>query len=153
MRSLRSNRNFTRPGRATSVSSMFPLHTTSLGVSARFYPYAAYGHSNVHHSRFTAGPKPQKLQDAVLEWNSALSGAAAKFAAEHTDATVLVWSSWRLFSDILVNPAAYGFSQEDAAEEEGAIFEDGLHPTSAVHRVIAQELLEFLSTLTRQEEV
>ncbi|EIW61069.1 uncharacterized protein TRAVEDRAFT_120349 [Trametes versicolor FP-101664 SS1] len=98
------------------------------------------------------GPKPQKLQDGVLEWNSALSGASAKFAAEHTDATVLVWSSWRLFSDILANPAAYGFSQEDAAKEEGAIFEDGLHPTSAVHRVIAQELLEFLSTVTRPEE-
>lgn len=132
---------------------MFLLPTTSLGVSVRFHPCATYRRSNVHSSLFTAGPKPQKLQDAVLEWNSALSEAAAKFAAEHTDATVLVWSSWRLFSDILTNPAAYGFPQEDAAKEEGAIFEDGLHPTSAVHRVIAQELLEFLSTVTRPEEV
>ncbi|KAI0365129.1 hypothetical protein BV20DRAFT_1102819 [Pilatotrama ljubarskyi] len=92
-------------------------------------------------------PPSEKLKDTVLAWNATLRQAAERFHAEHPDATVLVWSAWRLSTDLLADPESFGFGQEEAAKEEGQLFEDGLHPTSALHRVIAQELLAFLSSI------
>ncbi|KAI0769080.1 hypothetical protein BD413DRAFT_629120 [Trametes elegans] len=86
---------------------------------------------------------PPRLKDAVLSWNAGLRESASQFSADHPDATVMIWSSWKFFSELLATPEAFGFSKDDGAKEEGAIFEDGLHPTSAVHRLISEQLLDF----------
>ncbi|KAI0669360.1 hypothetical protein C8Q78DRAFT_1070881 [Trametes maxima] len=86
-----------------------------------------------------------KLKDVITTWNSTLLEAAEKFSADHADATVLVWSSWKLFTELLASPQSYGFGEGEAAKEEGDIFMDGLHPTSQVHRLVAEQLLDFLS--------
>ncbi|KAH9857423.1 hypothetical protein C2E23DRAFT_927391 [Lenzites betulinus] len=100
---------------------------------------------------FSAGPRLPKLPEAISAWNIALNEAAREFSAEHSDATVLLWSSWQFFTKLLAAPEEFGFHQDDVRQEEGPIFVDGLHPTSAVHSMIAQDLLKFLSGLERPE--
>ncbi|OSD02185.1 carbohydrate esterase family 16 protein [Trametes coccinea BRFM310] len=85
-----------------------------------------------------------KLRSAVLNWSKALREMGSRFSTEHEDATVLLWSSWAFFSRILTNPTTYGFLEDDAHEVEGGILVDGLHSTTRVHRLIAEELLALL---------
>ncbi|KAI0648557.1 hypothetical protein C8Q79DRAFT_906407 [Trametes meyenii] len=91
-----------------------------------------------------------KLKDVITAWNGALFDAAEKFSADHADATVLVWSSWKLFTELLTSPQSYGFGEGEAVKEEGDIFEDGLHPSTQVHRLVAKRLFEFLSEASEQ---
>ncbi|TFK81887.1 carbohydrate esterase family 16 protein [Polyporus arcularius HHB13444] len=98
--------------------------------------------------KFPNRPKSLKAEFTVLTWNAKLGEAARAFAAAHPDATVLIWSSWHLFSRMFNDPESFGFREEDPAEDEGGIFVDGLHPTSAVHAIIAAQILDFLSEVS-----
>lgn len=42
------------------------------------------------------------------------------------------------------DPGAYGFSKGDLKKAGGAIWMDRLHPTSAMHKVVADDLDDFL---------
>ncbi|KAI0697108.1 hypothetical protein C8T65DRAFT_743346 [Cerioporus squamosus] len=94
--------------------------------------------------------KSFKTELAVLTWNAKLGEAARAFAAAHPDATVLIWSSWHLFSQIYSDPESFGFREQDLVDDEGGIFVDGLHPTSAVHGIVAAQILDFLSEIPSQ---
>ncbi|KAF9246887.1 hypothetical protein BU15DRAFT_57848 [Melanogaster broomeanus] len=63
----------------------------------------------------------------------ARSPAAQQFAADHADASVMIFSSWDTFTRILDDPASYGF---DADEPYGGIWVDSLHPTTKVHDIL-----------------
>lgn len=66
---------------------------------------------------------------------------------EHPDICILTFSSWDLFTDIYDNPEKYGFKAEDVDQAYGGkMWMDGLHPTSAVHRIIADHVHSMLST-------
>ncbi|KAI9067916.1 carbohydrate esterase family 16 protein [Trametes sanguinea] len=90
--------------------------------------------------------KPAKLKDTILTWNASLREATERFSADHAEATVFIWSAFDFFARLLANPAAYGFHGEDTRKAEGAIFEDGLHPTSRVHLLMAQEILQLFAS-------
>ena len=79
-------------------------------------------------------------------WNAALDAAVSGFASAHADATVFVFSAWDTFTRMLDDPVAHGFERSDARKRGGAIWVDELHPTSAVHGIVAEELARFLAS-------
>lgn len=96
-------------------------------------------------------PLRDKNGPSILAWNAKLREAAEAFANAHADASVGVWSSWALFDRMFADPHAFGFTTDDVERERGAIFADGLHPTTAVHNIIADELLAFLEDMSRRK--
>lgn len=87
-----------------------------------------------------------KLHQKVKEWNEVLHTLANKIEGEHKDTSIFVFPTWELFTDIIDNPVRYGFTYWDAEKPFGGeMWMDGLHPTSAVHKIIADHVVELLS--------
>lgn len=59
--------------------------------------------------------------------------------------SVIYFSSHKVFSAIFEQPAQYGFPPQDVSKEDASIWTDHLHPTSAVHLVLANELVDALA--------
>ncbi|KAJ7263870.1 SGNH hydrolase-type esterase domain-containing protein [Mycena rebaudengoi] len=87
------------------------------------------------------------ISPSYLNWNAALRQSVQKFAAAHPSARVLTFSAFDTFNRILDTPKRYGFSEKDTTKAGGAIWRDRLHPTSKVHKVVAQELAAFLKDI------
>ena len=86
------------------------------------------------------------------QWDlSALSNHVAKFTTAHPDATALIFSAYDTFSRVVASPAGYGFDEEEAHEAGGSIWFDHLHPTSAMHAIIAGEIADFLMAQRTKE--
>lgn len=69
-----------------------------------------------------------------------MESSAEAFAATHEDATVVLFSSWNTFTRVLDDPEQYGFAGDDPVRSRGGIWVDDMHPTSAMHAVIAKEV-------------
>jgi hypothetical protein len=83
----------------------------------------------------------EELKERVQIWNKLLQGHAIDFlSTDATDATVFIFSSHRLFTDILDNPLEYEFTEDDPETEGGGIWMDGLHPTSKVQDLFGEQL-------------
>ena len=80
----------------------------------------------------------------IAHWNQTLRNKAAQFTTAHPDATAFVWSSHDLFNKILDNPAKYGRLEDDRLKMNGSIWYDHIHPTSGVHRGVAEGMVELL---------
>ncbi|KAJ7769960.1 SGNH hydrolase-type esterase domain-containing protein [Mycena metata] len=85
-------------------------------------------------------------------WNSGLRRSVQKFATAHPDARILTFSAFDTFTRVLDNPKAHRFPAKDANRAGGAIWRDHLHPTSAVHKIFAQDLVAFLKSLDPRTE-
>lgn len=85
------------------------------------------------------GPKGAKAHEAYASWNELLKAKAQGFSAKYPDVTVIIFPAWDLFSRILENPAVAGVSKPGNEGVE-MLFVDGVHPTSAVHAKVADEL-------------
>ncbi|KAL1674610.1 hypothetical protein EV122DRAFT_293310 [Schizophyllum commune] len=96
----------------------------------------------------SANPQPPP-SPVFPAWNAALLARAQTFAEEHPDATVLIFSSARVIDNILDDPGIYGLPPSNVRKANGAIWMDRLHPTSAVHDVLAREMTEFLGGVPR----
>ena len=86
-------------------------------------------------------------------WNIELTAAITRFEVAHPLATVFTFSSYDTFTRLLDDPEAYGLGVPPVEDEEAVAIEqeqdtmiwvDHLHPTSAVHLVVARELETFL---------
>lgn len=77
-------------------------------------------------------------------WNTTLEQELQIWAGTHPDITAFLFSSWDTFSRVLDNPSAFGFDPSDIDQPGGAIWVDRFRPTSAMHRVIADDLASFL---------
>ena len=83
--------------------------------------------------------------DKIDAWNIALTSQVAELQAKHPHIAVRIFPTHALFSDIFQSPGSYGFSEADVGKAYGGkIWMDGLHPTSAVHSIIADRLLNML---------
>lgn len=73
-----------------------------------------------------------------------------QFAAEKESAgdpiTAIYYSSYKVFGAILDEPESYGL-ENDQKKRGGTIWVDHLHPTSAIHSIVATELDSFLSSI------
>ncbi|KAI0713878.1 hypothetical protein C8Q76DRAFT_768744 [Earliella scabrosa] len=126
-----------------SVKELFGLQEELYQSGARHFCFIDVPPTN----RFPDGARYKKAELTVLAWNEKLEEAARSFSATHPDATVLIWSSWHLFTQMFNDPSSFGFTAEDLMDG-GAVFVDGLHPTSAVHEIIAAQLLDFLLNIS-----
>jgi len=77
-------------------------------------------------------------------WNTTLEQELQKWVKTHPDITAFLFSSWDTFTRVLDDPSVYGFDPSDTTEAGGAIWVDRFRPTSAMHRVIADDLASFL---------
>ncbi|KAL1947057.1 hypothetical protein VTO73DRAFT_14018 [Trametes versicolor] len=91
---------------------------------------------------FPKGPKTPRAKAAYESWNPLLRSGAEAFSAAHPDATVLLFSSWDLFTRVLSDPLSAGVAYE--APTRTALFADGFHPSSAMHTIIEKDILAFL---------
>ncbi|XP_006463806.1 hypothetical protein AGABI2DRAFT_120609 [Agaricus bisporus var. bisporus H97] len=82
----------------------------------------------------------EKIEERVETWNKLLRTQAIEFQSKTTDATVLIFSSHKLFSDILDDPLEYEFTEDDPETEGGGIWVDDLHPTSEVHDILGEQI-------------
>ncbi|KAG1743629.1 uncharacterized protein EDB91DRAFT_1328441 [Suillus paluster] len=93
-------------------------------------------------------PSVREDTDTVMEqyqtWNTTLEQELQNWARTHPDITAFLFSSWDTFSRVLNDPHAFGFLSSDISEAGGAIWVDRMRPTSAMHRVIADDLVSFL---------
>jgi phospholipase/lecithinase/hemolysin len=80
----------------------------------------------------------------ILTWNQKLREVAEYFQSNHSDATVMLFSSWDCFTTILDEPTRHGFSKSDPGTAGGGIWVDRLHPTSRMHDYIARDISQFL---------
>lgn len=86
-------------------------------------------------------------------WNELLLSNAEELASSSENATILLFSSHRLLSEILNGPSDYGFDEDDVIEAGEKIWEDQLHLTSDVHEILAQQLEEALLLITAIDKV
>ena len=86
------------------------------------------------------------LPETFRNWNKILRSQAEIFltAPINAGSTLLIYSSYALFDNILSNPEKYGFHAQDVRKPGGAIWMDRLHPTSKMHEIIAGDIQEFL---------
>ncbi|KDQ26342.1 carbohydrate esterase family 16 protein, partial [Pleurotus ostreatus PC15] len=81
------------------------------------------------------------LEDNIKIWNDALRDQAIEFGSSNEDATVFLFSSHRVLTDVLDDPLEYDFGEDDPVIEGGRIWEDGLHLTSDIHDILCKHLL------------
>lgn len=83
----------------------------------------------------------------IKMWNKTIHRKIEDMQVEHPDICIMTFSAWDLFTDIYDNPEKYGFKAEDVDQAYGGkMWMDGLHPTSAVHSIIADHVHSMLST-------
>lgn len=86
------------------------------------------------------------VMEQYQTWNATLEKELQSWARTHPDITAFLFSSWDTFERVLDDPNAFGFDRNDTSEAGGAIWVDRLRPTSAMHRIIADDLVSFLDT-------
>jgi len=95
---------------------------------------------------------PVKRQEATLlkieHWNNSLKLAIEAFCKEHPDANAFLWSSFSLFNRLIHYPKQFGFDPKQVRKSRGDFWEDHIHPTKAVHKEIAKDVVAFLKSLS-----
>lgn len=116
---------------------MFPLLTVLLEVFAAIN-LCVYMFSSLP---FSANEFADTFQARVESWNEHLHARVAEFTQETPQATVFFFSAHATISDVLENPEDYDLVEDIVADEGGVIWADYLHITSAVHKILADQLL------------
>jgi len=84
------------------------------------------------------------VMEQYQTWNATLEQELQQWAGTHSDVTAFLFSSWVTFSRVFDDPSAFGFHPDDISQAGGGIWMDRMRPTSAMHRVIADDLVLFL---------
>ena len=93
---------------------------------------------------FSAAGTTIDIASRIEEWNDSLVTHASDFVSNNTQATMLVFSSHKVLSEILDNPGAYGFVENAKSVVGRGIWWDILHLTPAVHKIIANRISSVL---------
>ncbi|KAG0695381.1 hypothetical protein DFH29DRAFT_1030830 [Suillus ampliporus] len=90
-----------------------------------------------------------ELKDRVETWNDLLHKETAGFASACMQASrsVFLFCSSAVLTDVLDDPLQYKFAEKDVIEEGGSIWKDGLHVTSGVQKVIAEQFVNAMSSI------
>ena len=84
------------------------------------------------------------MKDRVKTWNDLLQAQTTEFGLSSKEATVILFSAHQVLAEVLEDPLAYDFSEEDPTNEGGCIWVDDLHLTSEVHDILGERLLTSL---------
>lgn len=82
----------------------------------------------------------------TIAWNDSLRLRVAEFADETPHASVFLFSTHAVVSAVLDDPGAYGLRSDDVARAGGQIWEDELHLTTELHKVLAERLVGALAS-------
>jgi len=83
----------------------------------------------------------EDIKERVEIWNTLLRSQAEEFAKDYEKATVFVFSSHQVLTEILDEPLDFDFAEDDPGIGGAGIWKDDLHLTSAVHVILAERLL------------
>ncbi|TDL18023.1 hypothetical protein BD410DRAFT_901086 [Rickenella mellea] len=86
------------------------------------------------------------IAERYEKWNEDLKAYAKDFAEESPQATVFLFSSHAVVTEILDDPDDFDFQEDDVDREGGAIWIDQLHLSSEVHSILAERLKKALCT-------
>ena len=81
------------------------------------------------------------IEERVETWNAFLRSQAEEFAEDYVKATVFVFSSHQILTEVLDEPLDFGFAEDDPGIGGAGIWIDDLHLTPTVHAVLAERLL------------
>ncbi|KLO14732.1 hypothetical protein SCHPADRAFT_825871 [Schizopora paradoxa] len=95
---------------------------------------------------FTDGPKSPK---PYTTWNNELRSQGNTFATTNPEASLFIFSSYDLFESILDDPERFGFVPEDTKKRGGAIWFDHIHPTTKMHKLIAEDIVSYLRSISK----
>ena len=84
------------------------------------------------------------IKERVHTWNGLLRSQANDFAKGSNMATVFIFSSHHVLTDVLDDPLEFDFTEDDPETEGAGIWADDLHLTSTVHSIFAERLLDSL---------
>ncbi|KAJ8515619.1 hypothetical protein ONZ45_g6975 [Pleurotus djamor] len=82
------------------------------------------------------------ISDRISAWNELLLAHAEAFARSTRAATILVFSTHHVLTEVLDDPLEYDFSEDDVENEGGGIWVDDLHLTGGVHGILAKVLVK-----------
>lgn len=82
-----------------------------------------------------------EIEERVKAWNELFQAQVTEFGASNKEATVLLFSSHQVSTEVLDDPLEFDFSEDDPTTEGGGIWVDDLHMTTEVHDVFAERLL------------
>ncbi|OCF61640.1 hypothetical protein L486_01297 [Kwoniella mangroviensis CBS 10435] len=86
----------------------------------------------------------ETISSRISQWNDLLPSRVQHWLSK-PNTTSKIFSAHDVFTEIFDDPTKYRFKHEDPDKSSGGIWVDGLHPTSQVHKVLADELEKFLS--------
>ncbi|KAI6128911.1 hypothetical protein EDD16DRAFT_26463 [Pisolithus croceorrhizus] len=82
-----------------------------------------------------------EMEERVRAWNELFQAQVTEFGTSSKEATVLLFSSHQVLTEVLDDPLEFDFSEDDPTTEGGGIWADDLHVTTEVHDVFAERLL------------
>lgn len=81
-----------------------------------------------------------EMEERIQVWNELLQAETTEFGTGNKEATVLLFSSHQVLTEVLNDPHEFDFSEDDPTTEGGGIWVDDLHVTTEVHDVFAERL-------------
>ncbi|KAG8911135.1 hypothetical protein FRC01_005908 [Tulasnella sp. 417] len=88
----------------------------------------------------------QDREDRCKTWNETLTSRAQnEFAQAHPDASIFVFDARSVFEKMLTDPVKYGFSEQAGRGYDQEMYWDVIHPTTAVNRIVAKAVADFLA--------
>ncbi|KIK11539.1 hypothetical protein PISMIDRAFT_690281 [Pisolithus microcarpus 441] len=82
-----------------------------------------------------------EIEERVKAWNELFQAQVAEFGTSNKEATVLLFSSHQVLTEVLNDPLEFDLSDDDPTTEGGGIWVDDLHVTAEVHDIFAEQLL------------
>ena len=87
----------------------------------------------------------ESRNEKCLEWKADLQQHIDEFVAAKGDVSAFVFDIHGITSRILADPVKFGFPSGSGHMHDGVTFVDNIHPTSAVHKILARELATLLA--------
>lgn len=99
-----------------------------------------------------------QVTDLTQGFNAGLAISLNKLKAAHPEVDLMTFDTYSLFNQLDANPAAYGFSNtsdrcllanqtlDPACNPSNWFFWDAIHPTTAAHSLIAQQMFQQVHT-------
>jgi biotin-(acetyl-CoA carboxylase) ligase len=90
-------------------------------------------------------PKAIDRSQTFKKWNQELERYVRLFANSHPkEITAMIYSSYDTFNRVLDHPELHGFTLEDIDRKGSSIWHADIHPTSAMHDIIARDIVRLL---------
>ena len=92
--------------------------------------------------------EPERLHEYVADWNFNLPQVVDHWKRKHRDVRTAAYDTTYVFAEALDDPTRHGFrNATEVCGDGGCIWNDDLHPSFALHRLLAARLASWLDRL------